>query len=109
MPSSRGDVVRSTDPFKYGLERQRPWLVVNNDRHTFAAEQYVAVAITNKSYATSIPLENPVWEISGVPADSDVSPWAVHSPRAEDFDHWQGRVLSSFVEDVIDRLEALLR
>lgn len=109
MPYTRGDVVRSTDPFKYGTEHQRPWLVINNDRHPFAGEQYVAVAITTKSYTPSIPLDDPVWEIGGVPEDSYVSPWAVHSPRDEDIDHWQGRVRSSFVDDVLDRLESLLR
>ena len=54
MQPRRGDVVRSSDPFKLGANSQRPWLIVNNDSHPFGDEQYIAVAITTKQYADSI-------------------------------------------------------
>lgn len=75
----RGDVVRSADPFKLGEDRQRPWLIVNNTNHPFHDEQFVAVAVSTKEYDESIPLSAGMWEVGGVPRESFISPWAVHS------------------------------
>lgn len=109
MEPSRGDVVRSTDPFKMGQNQQRPWLVVNNESHPFGGEQYVAVAVSTKEYDDSLPLSDEVWEVGGVPRESFASPWAVHSPRSEDFVAWQGRVTDGFVDRVVDSLVTYLR
>ena len=109
MQPERGDVVRSVDPFKLGEDSQRPWLIVNNESHPFVDEQYVAVAISTKQYEDSLALESDVWETGGVPRESFVSPWAVHSPRIEDLIAWQGRVTDEFVGDVVDSLETYLR
>ena len=92
MQPERGDVVRSSDPFKLGADKQRPWLVVNNDTHPFSGEQHIAIAISTKEYDDSIALPEAVWKRGGVPQQSYVSPWAVHSPRSEDFVAWQGRL-----------------
>jgi hypothetical protein len=56
MEPQRGDVVRSTDPFKLGADQQRPWLIVNNNTHPFGDEQHVAVAVSTKRYEVSLPL-----------------------------------------------------
>jgi len=109
MQPQRGDVVRSVDPFKLGEGNQRPWLIINNDSHPFGDEQFLAVAVTTTEYEQSLPLDADVWQIGGVPRDSFVSPWAVHSPRIEDLIAWQGRVTDSFVERVIGGLETYLR
>ena len=108
MQPERGDVVRSTDPFKLGEERQRPWLIVTNDSHPFADEQFIAVAVSTKQYAASLALDADVWETDGVPRESFVSPWAVHSPRIEDLVAWQGRVRTEFVDRAVDVLEAYI-
>jgi len=108
MEPERGDVVRSADPFKLGTDRQRPWLVVNNRTHPFAGEQHVAVAISTKEYDDSLPLRDDIWEVGGVPRESFVSPWAVHSPRSEDLIAWQGRVTGQFVDSVVDSIETYL-
>ena len=92
MRPERDDVVHSSDPFKLGDDRLRPWLIVNNESHPFGNEQFVAVAVSTKQYSESIALSPDVWEIGGVPRDSFVSPWAVHSLRGEDPIAWQGRV-----------------
>ncbi|WP_255150089.1 type II toxin-antitoxin system PemK/MazF family toxin [Halorarius halobius] len=109
MQPERGDVVRSSDPFKLGRDTQRPWLVLNTEAHPFGREQYITVAISTKEYEDSLTLPDAVWEVGGVPRDSFVSPWAVHSPRREDFVAWQGRVTDAFVERVVDKLETYLR
>jgi len=54
MQPERGDVVRSSDPFKLGEDRQRPWLIVSNDLHPFGDEQHVAVTISRPSDAEKI-------------------------------------------------------
>ncbi|QLH78575.1 hypothetical protein HZS55_15315 [Halosimplex rubrum] len=109
MRPEQGDVVRSADPFKLGDDTQRPWLIVNNDSHPFSDEQFVAVAISTKEYEDSIALNPDVWTVGGVPQESFVSPWAVHSPRIEDLVAWQGRVADEIVEDVVTALEKYLR
>jgi hypothetical protein len=109
MQPTRRDVVRSADPFKLGEERQRPWLIVNNSAHPFDDEQFIAVAISTKEYEHSIAVGSDVWDVGGVPRESFVSPWAVHSPRIEDLVAWQGRVTDDFVETVIDVTETYLR
>ena len=108
MRPVRGDVVRSSDPFKLGSDRQHPWLIINNHAHPFGDEQFLAVAISTKKYEQSLTFEADVWEIGGVPHDSYVSPWAVHSPRVEDLVAWQGRVTTEFVDTVVDELETYL-
>jgi hypothetical protein len=72
-------------------------------------EQYLAVAISTREYGDSIPLSEDVWEVGGVPRQSFVSPWAVHSPRHEDFVAWQGRVTGSFVDSIVGAMEMYLR
>ncbi|MEF8757720.1 MAG: hypothetical protein V5A33_05750 [Halobacteriales archaeon] len=109
MQPVRGDVVRSSDPFKQGADHQRPWLVVSNEAHPFSDEQFVAVAVSTKEYVESLPFRESVWEVGGVPRDSFVAPWAVHSPRLEDLETWQGRVTDEFVDRVVTVLERYLR
>ena len=109
MQPERGDVVRSSDPFKSGEQRQRPWLIVNNSSHPFNDEQFLAVAISTKEYEDSVPLRSDLWDVGGVPRKSYVSPWAVHSPRIEDIVAWQGRVTNELVGAVVHEIETYLR
>jgi hypothetical protein len=104
----RGDIVRSTDPFKLGTDRQRPWLVVSTDRHPFFPEQYIAVAVSTKAYTDSIPLSESEWEVGGVPRESFASPWALHSPRIEDLETWQGRVSEALGTRVVEQANEYL-
>lgn len=109
MQPERRDIVRSNDPFKLGADKQRPWLILTDERHPFAGEQFIAVAISRKEYEPSIPLSGEVWETGGVPEESFIAPWSVHSPRIEDVVAWQGRVTESFVEHVVTVLWEYLR
>jgi hypothetical protein len=100
----RGDVVRSVDPFKLGTDRQRPWLVLSTDHHPFFSEQSISVAVSTKSHSDSIALADAEWEVGGVPRESFASPWALHSPRIEDLETWQGRVSESLVDRVVEQV-----
>lgn len=84
MQPERGDIVRSADPFKLGTDKQRPWLILSDDRHPFDTEQFIAAAVSRKEYEPSIRLADDVWETGGVPEESFVAPWSIHSPRSED-------------------------
>lgn len=77
--------------------------------HPFSEEQFVAVAVSTKEYDDSLAMKSDVWKVGGVPRESFVSPWAVHSPRMEDLDAWQGRVTDKFVDGVVEKLETYLR
>jgi len=92
-----------------GEDRQRPWLIINNTSHPFVDQQHIAVAISTKSYADSIPLADEQWTVGGVPRQSYVSPWAIHSPRNEDLVAWQGRLAESFVDSVVEATADYLR
>lgn len=44
----RGHVVLAPDPFGVDDDATRPWVVVNNERHPFDGQQYVAMALTTR-------------------------------------------------------------
>ena len=50
----RGVIVVASDPF--GNTPRRPYLIVSDETHPFAGKQYIALGITTKEYAESLPL-----------------------------------------------------
>lgn len=80
MTYTRGDVVRSIDPFKLGDDAERYWLISNDDTHPFADEQFIAISLTTKRHEPTLTIPSDAWIDGGLPADSFVSPWALHSP-----------------------------
>jgi len=74
----RGSVVVAADP--YGHTPRRPYLILSDEAHPFAGEQYIAAGITTKEYPLSIPLEGRFVE-GGLSERSFVSPWTVVSLR----------------------------
>ena len=99
---SRGDVVRSVDPFKLGDAAERYWLILSDDDHPFADEQYIAVAITTSPHEPGMSIPEGAWEDGGLPRTSYVSPWALHSPRVEDITDRVGGFSSEFCESVLE-------
>jgi hypothetical protein len=71
-------------------------------------EQFITVAVSTKEHEDSLALDAAVRETGGVPRESFVSPWAVHSPRIEDLVAWQGRVQPESVDRVVDALGAYI-
>lgn len=104
MSYDRGAVVWSDDPFKDDPDAGRPWLVLNTDAHPFAEEQYVAVALSTSGYDDAHPVGTDDWVEGGVPRQSYVLPWAVHSPQSEFVEHYQGRLTDEFVDSVVTEL-----
>ncbi|WP_235007126.1 hypothetical protein [Haloarcula mannanilytica] len=54
MMHRRGTVVVASDPF--GNTPRRPYLVISDETHPFAGEQYIALGISTKEYDESISL-----------------------------------------------------
>jgi len=79
----RGSIVVASDP--YGHTPRRPSLIVSDEAHPFAGEQYIAAGITTKEYPPSISLERRFVE-GGLSEQSFVSPWAVVSLRKADIE-----------------------
>ena len=96
----RGVVVVATDPF--GNTPRRPDLLINDDTHPFAGNQYIALGITTKEYAESVPLTG-AFETGTLNRDSFVSPWAVVSLQDSDVDRAVARVTTELIETVTDQ------
>ena len=75
----------STDSFKLRRDVDRPWLIIGRDMHLRYPRQYIAVAVTTSPDLESHPLHDHYWETGGTPKQSWVEPWAIYSPRREDF------------------------
>lgn len=98
---TRGDVVRSVDPFKLGDAAERYWLILSDETHPFADEQYIAVAITTSRHDPELPIPETAWTNGELPRTSYVSPWALHSPRVEDITDRIGGLRSEFCQTVL--------
>lgn len=109
MTYTRGAVVWSGDPFKDDPEAGRPWLVVGNETQPFHDEQRMAVALSTSGHESALPIDDDHWIEGGVPYESYVLPWAVHSPQRRYVDERIGRLDGEFVERVVDELVSYLR
>jgi mRNA-degrading endonuclease toxin of MazEF toxin-antitoxin module len=109
MTYERGDVVEAGDPFNEG-KPTRPFLLVSDETHPFAGEQYIAVTLTTKTwYEETVSLDSDDFLDGDVPADSYVVPWGVVSPAHDDIRDWFGRVSPTVVDEVVDQLVTYLR
>jgi len=79
----RGSIVITSNP--YGHTPRRLYLILSDEMHPFAGEQYVATGVTTKEYPPSISLEGRLAE-GGLSERSFVSPWAVVSLREADLE-----------------------
>jgi len=97
----RGTVVIASDPF--GNTPRRPYLVVSDESHPFAGEQYIALRISTKTYDPSIPLAGTYVE-GRLDRESVVAPWAVVSLRDENIERAVARVAESITARAATRM-----
>lgn len=97
----RGVVVVASDPF--GHTPRRPYLIISSYGHPFAGEQYIALGITTKEYAESLPLTN-AFKIGTLTRESFVSPWAVVSLVDVDVDRAVARLTDDFTDTAVDTM-----
>lgn len=107
MSFSRGTVIFATDPFK--SDAGRPFLVISDSETPFHGDQYIALALTTRTwYEERIELENEDWVDGGAPASSSIMPWSVNAVNADWVSHEQGRLRDGVVRQAIDRLTSYL-
>ena len=100
----RGTIVVASDPF--GNTPHRPYLVVSDESHPFAGEQYIALGISTKEYAESIPLADSFVE-GRLDRESFIAPWAVVSLRSSNIEQSVARVTESVTETAVRRMAAV--
>lgn len=96
----QGSVLWAADPFKQATDTERPLVVLSNDDHPFAGEQWIAVALSTTPRSRAIELTEEAWTDGTLPQRSYAYPWAVVSPRIEHIEFVVGAVRSSFVAEL---------
>lgn len=74
MSYRQGAIVVGSDPF--GGNDARPYLVVSDEAHPFAGEEYLAALVTTTERDPAIPLAGEYVE-GELPYESFVNPWNV--------------------------------
>jgi hypothetical protein len=103
MGYGQGDVWWGPAPQK-SSPAYRPWLIVNDASHPFAAEECIAVGMTTQTRDEAIPMPDDEWIRGGSRTEAYVSPWYVTTIKQRDFDNHQGELSESVVADVVDAL-----
>jgi len=99
----RGAIVVASDPF--GNTPRRPYLVVSDETHPFAGEQYIALGISTKEYDKSVPLAG-AFVAGTLNQESFVAPWAVVSLRETNIERAVARISKPTVETAVRRMVA---
>lgn len=93
----RGSVVWGKDPFRSGA-KPRPWLVVSDDTHPFAGQEYLCVLLTTTQRPPAIEVTQADWR-SGYPGqDSYINPWVGMTMKAGAIQNKQGELDTSVVD-----------
>lgn len=109
----RGDVVWGPHSFDLG-EKERPWLVLNDESHPFYGESYLVASLTTTERPEAIPIRESDWQDGSAPKQSFVMPWVVIELKEYQFRDgpgeraYQGRVCQEFVDAVVEELVSYL-
>lgn len=107
MSFPRGTVGFATDPFK--SDAGRPFLVISDAETPFHGDQYIALALTTRTwYDERIELASDDWVEGGAPEPSSVMPWSVNAVNGDWISHEQGRLSDGVVRQAITRLTSYL-
>jgi mRNA-degrading endonuclease toxin of MazEF toxin-antitoxin module len=108
MTAPRGAIVYAAAPFKRG-GAGRPWVIVNTPEMPFHGEQYVALALTTRTwYEERLSIADDDLLEGGLPEDSSILPWAVGSIDPDDIDRELGRLDERVVDDAVRALASYL-
>jgi len=103
MAAARGEVWWGPAPHK-SSPAYRPWLVVSDDTHPFAATECLGLAMTTQQHSEGIPVPDGAWIRGGSKKDAYVSPWYVATLKHRDIDDQQGELRADIVSEAIERL-----
>jgi mRNA-degrading endonuclease toxin of MazEF toxin-antitoxin module len=105
----RGDVVLASDPFTEDDDAARPWAVVNNERHPFDGEQYVAMALTTRTwYDERIPLGDGDFLEGRTSEESSIVPHALASLGPTRITDYVCRLSARPIDDAVHQLHTYL-
>lgn len=82
----------------------RPWLVISDTSHPFAAEECIVVGMTTQNHPAGIAVPDEAWARGGSKKDAYVSPWYVTTIKHRDLDNQQGTLTDAVVAAAIDAL-----
>ena len=105
----RGHVVLAPDPFTSDDDATRPWVVINNERHPFDGEQYVAMGLTTRTwYDERVPLHAEDFVHRRAPETSSIVPHAIASLGVDLITDYVCRVREEPLDEAVDTLYTYL-
>jgi len=105
----RGDVVLAPDPFVDDADATRPWSVGNNEDHPFDGEQYVAMALTTRTwYDDRVPVGEADFWTGRTPVGSSLVPHALASLQPEAVTDYVCRLARDPVDEAVACLHSYL-
>ena len=109
MSYERCDIVIAADPFR-DSDRGRPFVIINTDETPFHGEQYIALALTTRTWHDErISLGDDDWDDGAAPARSSIMPWSITSVKHKWIDTYQGRLRSKVVDRAATALIGWIR
>lgn len=103
MTRERGDVVIGTDPF--GASGYRPYLVLSNEQHPFAGEEYLTVIITTTERDEAVALtDEPVFVEGELLEPSYANPWNVVTLKEMDITKRVARLQPAVCDEIASDL-----
>lgn len=103
MTVGRGEVWWGPAPHK-SSPAYRPWVVVSEASHPFAAEECIGVAMTTRRHDIGIAVPPSAWRRGGSSRDTFVSPWYVATLKHRDLDRHQGTLDERTLTDALAEL-----
>jgi hypothetical protein len=108
----RGEIVWGIDPFKDSAEAEpepeRPFLVLSNETHPFAEQQFAGVALSTTPRDEAVAIDPNDWTAGGLPRQSYAYSWLLVTRDRVDVSSVYGRLRSATVDTVLDRLVGYL-
>lgn len=101
MTYRQGAVVVGRDPF--GDSDARPYLVLSDEAHPFAGEEYLAALVTTTEREPAVPLDGEYVE-GELPYESFVNPWNVLTLKDTAVRKRVAHVSESVVSTTADRM-----
>lgn len=104
MSFDRGTIVYADDPFRDD-DSGRPWVIINTAEIPFHGDQYIALALTTKTwYDERLPIDEDDLIDGGLPKTGSILPWAVGALGPDEIDRELGTLADAVVDAAVTDL-----